>query len=63
MSAQVELLVLLAVIAGGIAYVVVRVRRGALEQERAKQADADAGRDPGTAVDPDTEQDDGAEGE
>lgn len=39
MPAEIELVVLLAVIAGGIAYVVVRVRRGALEEERAKEAD------------------------
>lgn len=37
MAAQVELVVLLAVIAGGIAYVVVRVRRGALDEERLRE--------------------------
>lgn len=41
MPAQVELLVLLAVITAGVAYVVVRVRRGALEEERARRDRAD----------------------
>lgn len=41
MPAQVELVVLLAVIAVGVAYVVVRVRRGALEEERARRDRAD----------------------
>lgn len=41
MPAQIELLVLLAVIAAGVGYVVVRVRRGALEEERARHRGGD----------------------
>ncbi len=47
MPAQVELLVLLLIIAGGVAFVVVRVRRGALDEERAALAEAER-----EAVDP-----------
>lgn len=46
MPAQVELIVLLAVIAGGVAYVVVRVRRGALDEARLRQEQRDEGGEP-----------------